>query len=40
MGVGLVPAHTVALLEVALVGKSQVDAWVRQRGVGSVVILL
>lgn len=40
MGAGLVAAHTVALPELSLVGKSQIDAWVRQRGVGGVVILL
>lgn len=40
MGAGLVPAHTVALLEFSLLGKSQIDAWVSQRGVGGVVIFL
>lgn len=40
MGAGLMAAHTVALSELSLVGKSQIDAWVRQRGVGGVVILL
>lgn len=40
MGAGLMAAHTVALPDVSLVRKSQVDAWVRQRGVGSIVILL
>lgn len=40
MGAGLVAAHAVAPPELSLVGKSQIDAWVGQRGVGGVVILL
>lgn len=40
MSAGLVAAHTVALPELSLVGKSQIDAWVGQRGVGGVVIFL
>lgn len=40
MGAGLVASHAVPLPELSFVGKSQIDAGVRQGGVGGVVVLL